>query len=237
MASFNIIRIDETSSTNDEAKKIALKEAEEGTVVVAKRQTSGKGRLGRKWDSNDEDSIYMSVILKPNAEAKNISKLTLIIGLCVRRAIIEILEDESIEVALKWPNDVYVNKKKVCGILCELTTLGNAVNFIIAGIGVNVNNEKFDEWISNKATSLFLESGKKFSKDKLIHTILNNLNYYYTEFQKDFSLSKFLNEYVSVCMNIGNTYIEDGTSGTSGTSGKETGVVVSISEDGELIYE
>jgi len=106
------IYLDSIDSTNDECKRLASKVAEEGTLVIAEEQTGGKGRLGRSWSSPKGDGIWMSLILRPKISLYKVSAITLVAGLAVCKA----LKSFGIDAGIKWPNDVYINGRKVCGI-------------------------------------------------------------------------------------------------------------------------
>lgn len=166
------------TSTMEAAKKVAGEEVAEGTVVIADEQTSGRGRLGRAWLS-PKGSLAMSIILKPSVSS--LPQLVMISSLAVVRAIRKVA---GLEAQIKWPNDVLIKGKKVCGILIESEVKGDRVNFAIIGIGVNVNIDPsaFAE-ISPLATSLSHELGKEVSKAELAGALLCELERLYLEAQ------------------------------------------------------
>lgn len=163
-----IIHLPEVDSTNEYAKLIALDERE-GTVVVADRQTAGKGRKGRTWAS-PEGGLWMSVILKPKAEPKHLPTLVFIGAL----AVVDTLWKFGIEAGIKWPNDVWVNGRKICGVLTE----GRIREFVILGIGLNVNNEVPEE-LRKIATSMREFLGREVSLSEAFHTLIRNLDHWY----------------------------------------------------------
>jgi len=167
-------------STNKKAKEIAFKE-EEGTIVVAEEQTNGRGRLGRTWNSKMTKGIYTSVILKPETEPEKVAKLTLLAAAAVYLA----LKDIGIESTIKWPNDVLVNGKKVSGILTEMNCELGIINYIVLGIGINVNHNKEDIQIDliDKATSLKVETGEQIDRKHLFSRLLNHLDELYIPFE------------------------------------------------------
>jgi len=166
------------ASTMEVARKAAGEGAVEGTVVIADRQTSGRGRLGRVWLS-PKGSIAMSIILKPLVS--NLPQLVMIASLAVVRAIGKVA---GLEAQIKWPNDVMIRGKKVCGILIESEVKGDRVNAAIIGIGINVNlNPSAFPEISTLATSLSHELGKEVSRDELTGTLLYELEQLYLEAQ------------------------------------------------------
>ncbi|CDI48907.1 biotin--[acetyl-CoA-carboxylase] ligase [Clostridium tetani] len=175
----NIMYYKEVDSTNNKAKELALN-SPEGTVVISELQTSGRGRLGRDWYSPFGKGIYMSTILKPDVDPVNASKITQIAAAALCKSFNEI----GIKSYIKWPNDIIINNKKVCGILTEMDAELNQINYIILGIGANVNMEKdsFPEEISNIASSLKIESGIHINRQELVSTILNNFEILYNEY-------------------------------------------------------
>ncbi len=179
---------DKLASTNIEAKENAS--FPEGSVFVAEEQTAGRGRLSRSWSSEAGAGIYMSILLKPSIAAEQVSCITLICGLAVCRALGN--------AGIKWPNDVVIGGKKVCGILTERLTGGE----IIAGVGVNVNNSKFPEELADIATSLYIEEGKRRDRNMLLAKILNELDSLYAEFLAG-GFSAVREEYIKNCVTLG----------------------------------
>lgn len=172
----NIVYFDQVDSTNNYAKKIALEGCEEGTLIVADCQTYGRGRLGRDWSSPSKKGIWMSLVLRPNISFDEIQMLTLAASVAVVQALFEVTQ---IKAGIKWPNDIIINGKKVCGILVEMNMEIQNINFLVLGIGLNVNQQKedFPEEILDKATSLkmHLESlgfQKILKRSELIAAIL-----------------------------------------------------------------
>lgn len=175
----NILYYKNVDSTNNKAKELAYN-SPEGTVVVSELQTTGRGRLGRNWYSPSDNGIYMSAILKPDVDPVNASKITQIAAAALCKSF-NIFEIKSY---IKWPNDIIINNKKVCGILTEMDAELNQINYIILGIGINANMEKdsFPEDISTTASSLKIESGKHINRKELVSTILNNFEILYDEY-------------------------------------------------------
>ncbi len=173
------------SSTNDFAKSLILKGAKSGTVIVSERQTRGRGRKKRSWDS-PKGGLWFSIILYPFALSEDLPLLTLTSAIAVTEAILEF----KVPVYIKWPNDLLINNKKVCGILSESITLPNSVEeqvksfAVIIGIGINVNNtfDSIPETFLVHPTSLVNELGKSVNKNRLLDRILDHFSDYYTEF-------------------------------------------------------
>ncbi len=215
-----IIFFDEIDSTNSYLKKNCGKYME-GAVVVASSQTHGRGRRGNQWDNSPKESIFMSILLKPN-DLMSISILTLIAGLAVHRAINNQL------VKIKWPNDLIINEKKFCGILAELTEDCDGSKNLVLGIGINVKSKNFSDCIKDKATSLSLE-GINISIPSLIGSICKEFESMYFQFI-DKGFYYFVDEYKKNCITVGKEVkIIIGDK-------KEIGTVVDINNDGSLLF-
>lgn len=157
-------------STQSVARELADGGAPEGFIVVADQQESGRGRLGRNWYSPSGAGIWMSMILRPNLELAMSPQITLLSAVAIIRAIRKVVD---VDAMIKWPNDILINNKKVCGILSEMNAEWDRVSYIIVGIGVNVNTQKddFPEELQEKATSLALEFGHPISRAELVREI------------------------------------------------------------------
>lgn len=173
-----ILHFDSITSTNDKAKKIASKE-NDGTVIISEEQTGGRGRLGRPWTSPKYKGVWMSIILKPEIDTMDVPKITQIAA----ASVVTTLLDMNIKAYIKWPNDIIINDKKVCGILTEMSGEINKVNYVVVGIGLNVNSsiEDFDKELLSKATSLKIEENREFKRNILVANILNNFEKLYEE--------------------------------------------------------
>lgn len=173
----------EVGSTNIIAKKIAKEGAEEGTLVISKIQTKGRGRFGRPWIST-EGGLWFSIILKPQVNKDIISVLPLLAAVAVARAISSLT---LLKANLRWPNDVLINKKKVAGILLESDSEKGRIGFVILGIGINVNQrrEDFPEELREKATSIFEEIGRKVEIEHLLREVVKELEKAYLSFLKE----------------------------------------------------
>ncbi len=150
-------------STNAYASKIARQGIPEGTVVIADCQTKGRGRMNRVWQSPGKKNLYASIILRPPIIPSVAPQLTLMAGVAVAELLSRYCPQR---VMLKWPNDVLVDKKKVCGILTEMRTKGDSIDFAVVGIGININirKEEFGEEIRTIATSIREETNKEISR-------------------------------------------------------------------------
>lgn len=195
----NLIVLDSVSSTNDYLKILGNKGCPNGTVVAAREQTKGKGRLGRVWQTKKDDGITFSVLLRPNLAPNEVSAITPLVGLAVCKAIRRYIH---LDCMIKWPNDIIVGKKKLVGILTEMSAEFDAVEYIIIGIGINVNHTSFPEEISCKATSILLETGRHIDNNEFLACVLKHIE---DEFIKtDFQLTKSIaDEYSSMCATVG----------------------------------
>jgi len=176
----NIIHFNSIDSTNTKAKELARMDVSQGTIIIAEEQTLGRGKFGRPWSSPKFKGIWMSLILKPNLEPTKVSNITLIGG----AAVIEALEDLGVKAQIKWPNDIIFNKKKLGGILTEMSCKLNVTNYIVIGMGINVNSLSgdFPDELETIATSLRIETGLWFSRQKLLGSILNHFERLYEEY-------------------------------------------------------
>ena len=165
----------ETDSTNEWCKRMSKENAEHGTLAVAEFQSAGKGRLGRK----------------PEFEPQYASMLTLVMGLSVAQAVCEL----GVEVSIKWPNDVVVSHKKICGILTEMGVQDGKIREVVIGVGLNVNLKEIQDELKDKATSLYLETGKTYDRNRLIGLVMEKFEINYEKFVQTCDLSMMLDDY------------------------------------------
>ena len=195
-----ICYFDVTDSTNTQAKSLGEGDAPNGTLVVAGKQESGRGRRGRSFESPAGTGIFMTLLLRPEIEPQNASMLTLVSALAVAKGIEHMVD---LPVQIKRTNDLVINGKKVCGILTEMSAQMDYVNYIVIGIGINVGNEEFPEEIKDVATSIYLESGKHVNRAMLIEKIWEEFEDYYELYEKTQDLSSLVKEYDSYLVNRG----------------------------------
>ena len=194
-----VLCFDTIDSTNTKAQELAEKGYQSGTLVVADKQESGKGRRGRSWVSPSGTGIFMTLMIKPDINPNNASMLTLVAALAVAKAITSVTGEEAM---IKWPNDIVVNGKKVCGILTEMNAQFDYINHIVVGIGINVHNESFPEEISQMASSLMIEAGgKRFHRAQIIAETMSYFEQYYDTFLKTQDLSALVREYDKLLVN------------------------------------
>ena len=190
----------ELDSTNTEAKRLAEEGAAHGTLVVADRQLAGKGRRGRRWNSPSGGNIYMTLLLRPDLDPDDAPMLTLVMACSVARGI---QKQTGLTAQIKWPNDIIVHGKKVCGILTEMSAKAGYIHYVVIGIGINVNTEEFPEELRETATSIRLETGRTFSKNTLIADVMDFFQKDYQIFMKEKNLSGLLDYYNGLLVNRG----------------------------------
>lgn len=219
---------EQVDSTNTWAKKLAEEGAPSGTLVCADAQTRGKGRRGRSWESPRGSSLYMSLILKPDILPLHASALTLVMGLSVVEAI---REKTGLDAWIKWPNDVVVSGKKLCGILTEMSAQMDYVEYVIIGVGINVNRKEFPRELSDMATSVELELGHKISRADLAAKVMEHFEKNYQIFLKTGDMSALRSDYDKVLVNR-NRQVK-----VTSPGGHCEGTALGINDKGELLVE
>lgn len=195
----HIICAPEMDSTNTQAKRLGEEGVAHGTLVVTECQTAGRGRRGRTWES-PAGNIYFTFLLRPQVEVNRASMITLVSALALADAI---EETTGLNARIKWPNDVVANGKKLCGILTESSTDLEYINYVVVGIGVNVNQASFPEEIADKASSLFLETGHSINRAQLLGEFLNQFERDYEIFIQTEDMSGLLEAYNEKLVNRG----------------------------------
>ena len=180
---YHFFKID---STNRVALELGHAGEPEGAVVLAEEQTAGRGRAGRTWHSERAAGIYMSLLLRPRLAPVQAPLLTMMAGLSARAAI---QDATGLPLDVKWPNDLMIQGKKIGGILTEMHAEPNQVRFVIVGIGINVNQEKFPGELAALATSLRAESGKRESRLEIVVKLLREFENDYNRFMQEGSAS------------------------------------------------
>ena len=224
----NIHFFKEVNSTNDVARKLANEGAAEGTIVIAESQRSGKGRRGKKWIS-PSGGVWMTIILRPDIEPTKAPQLTLVTGV----AVAETLNQEcGLNIGIKWPNDILIGDKKVCGILTEVKTKNGKVDYVVVGIGIDLNMDisNFPPELQGGATSLKEELDREIRSVELVQRFLLHFEHYYKQFTEG-NFRSILNEWRKLSSTIG-TYVELHKKGRN-----VYGEAVGINKDGKLILE
>lgn len=225
----DIVYLQETDSTNTRAKDLAARGAPEGTLIVAEKQTGGRGRRGRSWFSPPGDGIYSSIILRPIMSPGEAPRITLMTSVAVAEALLSLTR---LKVRIRWPNDILVGGKKIAGILTEISTEMDGVDYIIVGLGLNVNtpSESFPEEIKGEATSILMETGKQFSRVPLVRGYLEWYEKYYEMFKND-GFEPIMRRWKELADIVGQQLMV-------GTVGKKyVGEVVDVDSDGVLILK
>jgi len=176
---YHFFKID---STNSVAMRLGESGEPHGTIVLAEEQTAGRGRAGREWTSEKSAGIYCSILLRPPIPPAHAPLLTLVAGLAARDAAAEDLDTLP---DIRWPNDLLVGGRKVCGILTEMHAEPDRIHYAVIGIGMNVNQSKMPEELSDIATSLRIETGKIHSRLELLIRLLRSVDRYYNQFLAD----------------------------------------------------
>ena len=209
-----VVYEEEQESTNQTAKMLAEQGASHGTLVVAERQVSGRGRRGRPWHSPKGSGIWMSILLRPQIHPMSASMLTLVEG-C----------------AIKWPNDIVINGRKVCGILTEMSSELDNIHYVVIGIGINVNTDDFPEDIAAVAASMHVITGEYYKRAEIIADVWKAFEKYYDQFLQTENLSLMVESYNQRLVNMGRkVYIEERGSQYEGTA-------CGIDSEGALLVE
>ncbi|MDO9536394.1 MAG: biotin--[acetyl-CoA-carboxylase] ligase [Bacillota bacterium] len=221
----------QVESTNTTLKNLADKDAPEGTIVVAEEQTVGRGRQGRSWSSPFGTGIWLSILLRPPLSPQETPVFTLLAATAAVRSLKRILPD--LQVGIKWPNDLLINNRKVCGILTELKAEAEILHYLVLGIGINVNlrEKDFPPNLRKIATSLYLENGgNNVSRQKLTSVLLHELDNSYADFLSCGPRS-ILAEWKKENITLGKNVVIKNMRGTF------EGKAVDLNEDGSLIVE
>lgn len=174
---FTIHHYETLGSTNDQLKQML--DAPEFTCVTADKQTAGRGRRDRAWHSTPGEGLYLSILLRPEIAANKFPLVSLMSAVAVAETMLEQAKDLRSQLDIKWPNDILVNGRKLCGILIESTTVSHEPPRMIVGIGVNLNQQGFPPELSELATSLSLECGYSFNIATFRNCLLTNLLRWY----------------------------------------------------------
>lgn len=213
------------NSTNEKAKELARAGSDTNTVIIAEEQLAGKGRLSRTWYSPKDTGLWFSLVLRPEILPEQAPFLTIIASL----AVVTALKKLKFAPVIKWPNDILLEGKKVCGILSELSANLGGINFAVVGVGLNVNQKSFPAELT-EASSLYLLGEKKLDRIKLLQSILNAMARYYQRLLAGDD-SKLLKEWKGY-LNILNKKV------TIYSSKKVyQGIVIDISQKGELLLK
>lgn len=225
-----LVYFEETDSTNNEAKRHGTDSTEDipdGTLFITECQTGGRGRRGRNWFSPAGSGIWMSLLLRPQIRPDSASMLTLIAAMAVTEAITKVTGEEDCKI--KWPNDIVLNKKKICGILTEMSAEMDYIHYVVIGIGINVNTTDFDDAIKDMASSLYVETGKHVKRSEIVAEFSKEFAKYYEQFIRTENLAGVIQDYNQMLINVGREV-------KIITRDEEyTGIAEGINENGELL--
>lgn len=224
----NVVYLQQTGSTNQDAKRLAEEGACEGTIVVSDCQNAGRGRRGRNWVSPAGENIYFTLLLKPEFSPEKASMLTLVAALSVAQAV---SFETGCTPGIKWPNDLVLEQKKICGILTEMTLEEKDIQSVVVGIGINVGQKRFPEEIENTATSLELVCGKKVMRASLIAKIMECFEKNYRIFLRDLSIVSLKKPYEEFLINLGKEVC------VLDPKGEYRGIATGITDTGELLVK
>jgi len=214
-----VITLDETGSTNDDARALARAGAPHMTVVVADTQSAARGRLGRSWIADPQQALNASWIVRPERPVDEWTVIPLVVGVAVAEAV---TERTGVEARLKWPNDVVVGARKLAGILAE----AEVPQFVVVGLGMNVLQQAFDGERAETATSIAIEGGKRLDRPDLLATVLER----FSECLRDPGTA--LNRYRQLCVTIGQTVRVERATGDP-----VSGFARAIDDSGALVVE
>ncbi len=218
-------------STNKKAAELAKKGCENGTLVTADAQEAGVGRRGRTWSSEKGAGIYMSMVLRPKMATETVSMVTLVAAMAVAKTFETLGIFTEKTPCIKWPNDIVMNKKKICGILTELALESTAIDYIIVGIGINVSNQHFPEEIRETASSIYVETGMTVDREALITSIWNQFKVYYDMFLCTQDFSQLKEEYETYLIN------KNQKVNVLDPAGNYEGTAIGITNKGELMVD
>lgn len=216
-----IVYFEEVDSTNRYARALAREGAAHGTLVLADTQTAGRGRRGRGWISPSGSSISMTLILRPDMPPAQVAKLSLLTALATANAI---RQATGLDARIKWPNDIVIGGKKVCGMLLEMDATPEKVESIVAGVGINVHQTQFPDEIAHSASSLDLLAGRRVSRSDIVRAFLQ-------EYERAWALGDdaMMRAYRERSATIGQRVQ------VIGLDGAYTGIAQGVTESGSLL--
>lgn len=217
-----------TGSTNVDVKRLLEDGAKEGVLAVAGEQTQGRGRRGRDWISPPDTNIYMTLGLRPDFQPDLAPTMTLIMAMAVAMAVKDVCQ---LDVQIKWPNDVVIGGKKICGILTEMSIETGFIQYVVVGVGINVNQKDFAKEICETATSLCKETGDVVLRAPVIAKTMEYFEDYYQRFLQTKDLTLLMDEYNGILVN------KDQRVKVLDPKGEYEGVALGIDEKGELIVQ
>jgi len=222
----NVISVQEIGSTNSRIRELAEQGAQEGTVLIADRQSAGRGRLGRRWESPSGVNLYCSILLKPQMPVQQAPQLTFLSAVAATETLNQVCH---LSAHVKWPNDILVKGAKISGLLNEMNAETEQIHYVILGIGINLNmtTDQFPQELNYPATSVLIETGKPVDRILFLQTFLEKLDQYYLEFKQQ-GFAPIRKRWENLC-NLMNQKVA-----VVQQSNTLTGTVVGIDYDGAL---
>lgn len=217
--------LEQTDSTNLEAKRLGAKGAAHGTLVLAQEQSAGRGRRGRGWESQSGEGIFMTLLLRPQWPPAKTVQLSFLCAVAVARAV---QETTGLNARIKWPNDVVAGGRKICGILLEMTANEQEVETVVVGAGINVHQSSFSPELSKTATSLDLLCGRHIARAQVVRAYLRAFEAGYERLEKEGG-DALMEEYRALCVTLGSAVRVISTQETF------TGVAQEIDAQGALV--
>lgn len=226
----HIFCYDTVDSTNEQGKRLAQKGAVHGTLITAEEQTGGKGRLGRSWHVQKSAGLLFSLILRPQITLQEASRYSLIAAVAVCEGIADAVD---LQPMIKWPNDVLLNGKKICGILAEMIPQTDGIDFLVIGIGVNVHQKKedFSPEMQTKAASLTMFTTKPLQRAVILQAILSKMDVYLQQYQQE-GFAPIKEKWLSHCAALG-----ENVSVLSKNTVLQQGKFIGIDDEGALLLE
>jgi len=197
-AEYGVVFFDEIDSTNRVARELVRQGVKHGTVVIADRQTAGRGRRGRGWISPSGEGVFMTMVLRPQGDPAKAAKLSLCCALAAAKAIRRV---SGLEARIKWPNDIVVSGRKICGMLLEMDFMPDGTLGVSAGIGINVHQMQFDEEIAHTASSLDLLTGRRNNRMDVVRAFLEEMEEALALLERD--EAAFIQAYCTASATIG----------------------------------
>ena len=185
-----------TESTNDDAWELYQEDAPSGSIIIAEIQSKGRGRQGNKWHTSPNKGLAFSILLRPKISVPDSGIFSIATAIAIYKA----LKEYEIETKSKWPNDILIDDKKIAGILCESRISGNQITGLVIGVGLNVNQslDDFSEDIADLSTSLFIEKGVPFQRERILASIINQLESVVTQIINN-EIDEIIHDWESNC--------------------------------------
>ena len=217
-------------STNNRARELALEGVEEGTLIIAETQLEGRGRLGRNWISPKGKGIWMSLILRPNLPPDQAPRITAIAAVAIRKAL---NRATGLDIGIKWPNDIIIDGKKVCGILTEMHADIDRIHYVVVGMGINVNmtQKDFPTDISSTATSLRIALNRSLDRRQLIALIMEEIEEVYLKYLENRDFEQILHQCRQYSVTLNRSVKVIGRDSTI------EGIAIDFDEDGALLVK